>query len=676
LAGDTRVTFESRGGNVYRIGGINWVQAFVADPQVTNFTLTVDATGVSDLAGNRGVGVLSSTWTIDLEQPAAATNLALSTFSGPVTAGRVNSRQATVAGDLTESGLTVAIRDLTTDTELARQLVTGTAFSLPIAFPSAGQHRLQVRTIDAAGNTTDAFIENLFVSETPPVVDSLVGLPDDLTRNAVDFLDVRFLTPIDPATLTKSALSISRNGGPNLVNGTVSILPQPDGRSFRFTGLSPITGEEGRYDFSLDLNGVRNGAGLSSAEVRTGSWVNDHSAPTSTIRTLEFSQELNSFIIDLVGSEPTLPGGIAPSGIAAFDLYYSDNGAPFELLETLPGDTPTTTFVGEPNHIYYFRSVARDIAGNVEAKANRVDAWTYVPDLFAPETQVDAVDSSDSTFEVTISGTDLGMGVESFDLYVSVDGAAPTRVATIDAGMPDEGGSYSATHNYQALADGVRHEYRFFSSGRDWDGNTETAADAPADIVVSATFATPVTTEVVDFEVQDGADQRSYIRYLDVVLNSSSELASIVASLGDGIAGNDRVRLTRFGLDGSGIGEAISLAGRVSALDQALLFDFGDEGLGGSRNTTAADGFYELALDLDGDGSLETDLGFFRLLGDVDGDGDVDNADLANVNAAFGQIGANLEGDLNGDGRVNIFDRQLWQRGRGRALADGLPIND
>ncbi len=676
IAGDSRVTFESRGANVYRIGGINWVQAFTGTPQVADFTLTVDATGATDLAGNAGVGLLSSTWTLDLDQPAVATGLVVSTFSGSVNDGKVNARQATVAGTLSEAGLTVVIRDMTTDTDLIRQTIAGTTFSLPIEFPSAGQHRLRVRTIDPAGNTADTFIENLFVSETPPVVDMLTGLPGERTRNPLNFIDLKFLAPIDATTLTKAALSISRNGGANLVDGTVSIVAQPDGKTYRFTGLAPITGDEGRYDFRLDLAGVRNSAGLVSGEIRTSMWINDHTAPTSTIRSLEFSQELNSFIIDLVGNEPVLPGGIAPSGLAAFDLYYSDNGSPFQLLETLPADTPTTTFVGEPNHIYYFRSVARDTAGNIESKANRVDAWTYVPDLIAPETNVGDVDTTDATFEVTFTGADRGMGLRTIELFVQVDGGAVQSVGVFNAGDADESGNYAGAASYQANADGSFHEYRFFTTGTDWEGNIEERVDAPADIVVIARFTPPTQTKVVDFDVQDGANQRSFIRYLDVFFNTASQLNDIVNSLSDAASVNDRIRLTRYGLDGGGPGSQVNLAGRVSAIDQALALDFGADGLGGDRTGASGDGYYKLALDLDGDGSLETELAFFRLLGDVDGDGDADNMDLASLNAALGQIGANLDGDINGDGRVNSLDRQAWQRGRGKMLAAGLPLAD
>ena len=676
LAGDDRVTFEDRGFNTYRVGGINWVQAFVANPQIADFTFTIDATGITDAAGNVGSGLMSSTWTLDLDRPLAATDLAISTFSGAVVDGLVNSTNAIVTGTLAEAGLTVAIRDMTTDTELVRETIVGTEFSLPIEFPSFGQHRLRVRTVDLAGNVADTFIENLFVTDTPPVVESITGVPDAFSRGAIDAVDVTFVSPVDVATVTKLALSVTRNGGANLVNGTVSVEALADGRTYRFNGLTPITGDEGLYNLDFNFGNVANPSGLRSSQSSNFNWRNDTTGPTSNIDRLQFVQELGTFVINLDGADSALATDVPGSGIVAYDLYVSDYRSPFQFMESIPAEVATTTFVGEPNQLYVFRVVARDAAGNIESKPNGIDAWTYMPDIFAPITQVDAVDTTDATFEIDFSGTDRGKALRSFDLYAQVDGGDVERVATVDAGSADTDGVYGGSYEYQAISDGTEHDYRFFTVGVDSRGNAELEPDSPADVSASTTFAAPVMTEVVDFDVQKGADQRSFLQYLDVFFNTSDELAGIIASLNDGDMANDRISLTRFALDGSGAGDDVSLAGRVSAIDQALELDFGDQGIGGNRNSSLGDGYYSLKLDLDGNGSLETELNFFRLLGDADGDGDADNADLAAIAGAFGQLGSNLDGDLNGDGRVNAFDRLLWFRGRGKSIAPGLPLND
>ena len=62
------------------------------------------------------------------------------------------------------------------------------------------------------------------------------------------------------------------------------------------------------------------------------------------------------------------------------------------------------------------------------------------------------------------------------------------------------------------------------------------------------------------------------------------------------------------------------------------------------------DGYYAIELDLDGDGTFDTDRRFYRILGDVNADRIVDNLDLAAISAEMGRSGPRLEGDVNGDG--------------------------
>ncbi|MBL8810606.1 MAG: hypothetical protein JNM43_10550, partial [Planctomycetaceae bacterium] len=97
-------------------------------------------------------------------------------------------------------------------------------------------------------------------------------------------------------------------------------------------------------------------------------------------------------------------------------------------------------------------------------------------------------------------------------------------------------------------------------------------------------------------------------------------------------------------------------------------------GLGGNRNTTAGDGYYQLGIDMDGDGTYESVRSFYRLLGDVNGDRRVDTVDSSLVLGAYGT--SNPERDVNGDGSVNANDRTLLLRSVGRKLKDDLFADD
>ncbi len=169
--------------------------------------------------------------------------------------------------------------------------------------------------------------------------------------------------------------------------------------------------------------------------------------------------------------------------------------------------------------------------------------------------------------------------------------------------------------------------------------------------------------EVTGFDVQKGLTERSFVRYLDLDFASTIDVVS-----------TGRIQLTRYNLDGTG-GTAVGL-GPVSVTGARLSIDFGAQGIGGNRNTSAGDGYYVLSMDLDGNGTFETTLAFYRLFGDANGDRKVDAADGAFILGAYGQLGPSLEGDVNGDGVVNALDRTYALRVTGAALGAGLWIDD
>lgn len=138
------------------------------------------------------------------------------------------------------------------------------------------------------------------------------------------------------------------------------------------------------------------------------------------------------------------------------------------------------------------------------------------------------------------------------------------------------------------------------------------------------------------------------------------------------INNNNRRQLTRFDLNGLN-GTVMGLPTRT-VVGNNIRFEFGAQGIGGNRNTNTGDGYYELGVDMDGNGSFESKKYFHRLLGDVNGDGIVNSTDKAQVLSASGT--SNPESDVNGDGLVNISDTSLVSRAVGRKLKDGLFRDD
>jgi hypothetical protein len=293
------------------------------------------------------------------------------------------------------------------------------------------------------------------------------------------------------------------------------------------------------------------------------------------------------------------------------------------------------------------------------------------------------------TQTVIVRATDtLGQFREtSFTIYLMNVNEAPTALvlsaATVEEGSPtgvlvgtlaatdpdaadsltytlvdDAGGRFQLVNNQLQVADGTLLNYDQATS----HAVTASVTDAGGLSYVQ-TFTVTVSEAAVptllSMDVQDGATQRSFVRYVDLVFASSGDLANVVA--------DSRVQLRRYKLNSTG-GTAVSLYGRVTATENQLCLDFGTSGL-------AIDGYYELSLDLDNDAVFETVRHFYRLQGDVNGDRTVDALDRAMVVAALGQTGENLEADVNGDGVVNRRDRNLVYRANGTLNGD-LPLDD
>jgi hypothetical protein len=236
------------------------------------------------------------------------------------------------------------------------------------------------------------------------------------------------------------------------------------------------------------------------------------------------------------------------------------------------------------------------------------------------------------TFSGALSAVNTALDGFRFDPAAGYSGAASVAITTSDQGNTGSGG---------ALGD--------------------------SDSVSITVQATSPVQQITGFDVQNGAQQRSFIRYVDVVFSDSAGLPGILAE--------NRIRLTRNDLNGSG-SSAVSLAGRTRAVGNQIELDFGSQGITGARNSAKGDGYYSLSLDLDGNGSFETVRSFYRLFGDANGDRVVNSADLAAIAAAYGSSGTNLNADVNGDGVVDSQDRNAAKKQQGQQLSAGLPIDD
>jgi hypothetical protein len=683
----TSLTLTPIAGTTYRLSGLS--SATAAQGQ---YTLKFDATQVQDTAGLAGLGTASDSWLMDTSAPSSQVQALAATqanTSFPVT---MTGTDPNVASGVPGSG--IALFELLVSTDGGAFVPYG---SVPAGAPDgSGVYAATVTFLGAAGHiygfqsiATDA-VGN--VESKPPGAEATTSTMSPLTvasvvpeganpRNtAEDAVDVTFSQSINTASFTSSAVGLTLDGSPVAVPSSLTIA-LVSGTTYRVAGLVGATGAEGQYALTFDATQVQNTSGQAGQGSASTSWLMDTSPPSSHVQALATSQTTTSFPVTITGSDPALAAGVPGSGIASFMLFVSTDGGAFAPYSSTPAGTPngsgvhsaTVTFTGPAGHKYGFLSTATDAAGNVEVKTPKADTTTYVRDLSPPTTEVTAVTTSTPHFQVSYQGTDPdGPDIASFTLWVAVDGGTPLAFATLPAGAPSATYVYSGKTTYAAIADGQTHTYRFYSTGKDKAGNVQPAPSDPnANVVVTARFAA-ATLKPTMLSVQQGSAGRSFLEYLDLGFNQSTQtLQNLIA--------NNRIEIIQHALTGPAAGDQpISLSGvSLTAVDQVIEFDFGKYGIGsvaGAQNSTAWDGYYEIDVDYLGNGKFAPAAFFYRLLGDVDGNHAVDSVDLSKITANLGRVGTNLPTDVNGDGTVNATDRQLALQSQGRKLASGLKL--
>ena len=307
--------------------------------------------------------------------PAAPTDLAISpsTASSPELS---DTGLVTLTGTLPEPGLSVDVMDGTTNLGYAN--VTGTTFSLALDLAN-GANPLDVTADDGAGNVSPAATLNVFVNETPPQISSLAAVGPNPRNSPVGSIDVTLSKAINLDTFTTANLSLTDDGGPNLITSAVTIsLVAGTTATYQIGGLSGLTTAQGTYVLTVNASGIEDAAGNVGTGSMSTSWLMDTTPPTSSVTALPARTTSTSFTVTVTGSDPTAADGGAASGVASIAIYDSVYGGAFVLFTTVTPADPSATFTGQAGHTYGFYSVAVDKAGNVQPTPTAAQATTTV----------------------------------------------------------------------------------------------------------------------------------------------------------------------------------------------------------------------------------------------------------------------------------------------------------
>ena len=251
----TSVTITAVSGSTYRIKGLAPTQT-----QDGIYNLTVNGTGIRDAAGNAANGNASESWTLDRSAPTAPSSITISPDRGISPTDLItNTTDLTISGILAEPGLSVFLIDKATNTALGQATVNGTTFSHAVTFAAGGNRQLEVKVVDAAGNSSSSAFD-LFIDLTKPAIATVLGATT--TSNPIPYVDVTFSETIDPTSFNLNDLSLSRDGGANLITNAVTITSL-SGSTYRINGLSSLTQTVGSYELVVDANGIQDRAGNS-----------------------------------------------------------------------------------------------------------------------------------------------------------------------------------------------------------------------------------------------------------------------------------------------------------------------------------------------------------------------------------------------------------------------------
>jgi hypothetical protein len=154
-------------------------------------------------------------------------------------------------------------------------------------FPATGRPTYEniLHFVDntTAGNTSYTVVY------TPggPTVTDIIDVSPDPIANAVNAISVDFSEAVKLSSFDYNDLSLTLNGGSNLINSTVSVVALSATR-YQITGLSGLTNTDGGYNLTVNATGIQDSGGkwgqgsLSETWTKTVTGTSDSTAPIVT----------------------------------------------------------------------------------------------------------------------------------------------------------------------------------------------------------------------------------------------------------------------------------------------------------------------------------------------------------------------------------------------------------
>ncbi|QZP29688.1 DUF4347 domain-containing protein [Pseudomonas mosselii] len=411
-------------------GGITWTATFTPTSAITDATnlITLDNTGVTDLAGNAGSGTTNSNnYAIDTVRPTATIVVADSSLRIGETSLVTITFSEAVTG-FTNADLTVANGTLSAVSSSDGGITWTATFTPTSAITDATNVITLDNTgvTDAAGNagagTTDS---NNFAIDTQRPTATIAVADSNLAIGQTSLVTITFSEAV--TGFTNADLSVA--------NGTLSAVSSSDGGitwTATFTPTSAIT--DATNVITLDNTGVTDAAGNAGAGTTdSNNYAIDTQRPTATIVmadsnltvgetttvTITFSEAVSGFTLaDLTAPNGTLSG-----------LSSSDGGITWTATFT-----PTVNVQDTTNVITLNNTGVADLAGNTGA--GTTSSANYTVSTLQPTATVVVSNPAlrvGDTSQVTFTFSEAVTGFTNADLTVA--NGTLSAVSSSDGGI-------------------------------------------------------------------------------------------------------------------------------------------------------------------------------------------------------------------------------------------------
>ncbi|HEY1685887.1 MAG TPA: CARDB domain-containing protein [Tepidisphaeraceae bacterium] len=243
---------------------INGLDALTTTPG--SYTLTLNASALTDTQSESGVGSSSQTFVIDTA-PSVSINQ-------PTVTGGVNATLSDSGSFIDPDGAAgdswTATVDYGDGSGAQSLTLNGNNFTLSHAYSNIGDYTVSVLVTDSLGETGNDTAS--FDVVNGPTITSLQSVASVVT-GGVPSLNVTFSEAIDPSTFTSSDITLTRNGA--AVDTSSLSIASDGGNTYTINGLSGLTSSFGAYDLTVSAAGVNNTSEVAGAGSASDSWQED-----------------------------------------------------------------------------------------------------------------------------------------------------------------------------------------------------------------------------------------------------------------------------------------------------------------------------------------------------------------------------------------------------------------